>query len=184
MKQIGMLIAVAVLTLSGCGSEGPTPAEKAAASKSAAAEQAAKDRAEAAAKKKAKQTAVFKECSEVTRGLDDKLSELNSRLSVGMQFDDYTRRVGAVQVAYDKLIKEAKARGGLSDQCVDKVALPLQTALNAYNTAYNVWNDCNSDYNCSINEGDAKRKIQGAWAKASAKIEKSETALAALQPAA
>jgi hypothetical protein len=100
-----------------------------------------------------------------------------------MQFDDYGRRVGAVQVAYDRLIKDAKARDGISDACINKVALPLQTALNAYNTAYNVWNKCNQDYNCSIDEGSAEHKIQAAWAKATSRIAKAEAALTALQPA-
>ena len=71
----------------------------------------------------------------------------------------------------------------MSDSCINRVFLPLQTALNAYAKAYNAWNDCNSDYNCDINKGDANKKIQGSWSKASTSLTKADDGLAALQPA-
>ena len=71
-----MLMVVVVFALSGCGEQGASPAEKAAASKSAVDERAAKARQEALAKKKAKQTAIYEECRSVAVGLDDKLNNL------------------------------------------------------------------------------------------------------------
>lgn len=179
---LGAALLVAAMMLSGCGgAQGPTPAEKAAASKSAAAEKAAKDRAEAAAKRKAHQTAVFKECQEYAGPLDTKLGDLNSRLGVGMPLNDYGNRVGAAQSAFDSLIKKAKANGGISGQCINRVITPLSNAMLAYENAYQVWNNCN--YPCSVSSGDAKKKVQGAWLKASNAIDKADTALAKLQPA-
>lgn len=183
MRQIGMLMVVVVFALSGCGEQGASPAERAAASKSAAAERAVKARQEALAKKKAKQTAIYEECRSVAVGLDDKLNNLNSRLGVGMPFAEYGKRVGDASVAYDEAVRKGKARGGVSESCINRVFLPLQTALNAYTKAYNVWNDCNADYNCDINKADANKLIQGSWSRASTSLTKADDGLAALQPA-
>ena len=177
-----LVAGLAMLILTGCGAAQEAPAAKAAASKSAAAEKAAADRAAAAEKQRAERTAIYKECTKIITPFDDALSGLNSRLSVGLPFADYSKQVGNVSVAHDKVIKKAKALGGVSDQCVNRVATPLEDALRAYVKAYNVWNACISDTYCTF-DGDKLKQAQGSWSKASTLIDKAETALAKLRPA-
>lgn len=182
MRRLGMVLA-AVLLLTGCGSTGQSPATKAAASKSAAAEQAAKHRASAAAEAKVKATAVYKECSDATTPLDTALGDLNSRLSVGLPFAEYSNKVGDVRVAYDALVKIVDGPG-VSAECLSGVATIQEKAFNNYVDAYDVWNKCVQDYNCSFDDGsDALKQAQANWSKAGTQVEKAEAGLAALQPA-
>ncbi len=107
---------VVLVLLGGCGgANSPSASDKAsqAAEKRAEkAEKAAEARQEAAAERRARQSAVYTECRSVVGPLDTKLTDLNSRLSVGLPFAKYSDQVGSAKVAYDKLIRDAKARGG------------------------------------------------------------------------
>jgi uncharacterized protein YceK len=116
--RVGRSLVAALATLillGGCGSSGSSSETKAQAQ-----EQAAKARASAEAKRKAKESAVFKECKAVVGPLDDQLTSLDSRLSIGLPFADYGQAVGAAKVAYDKVVRDAKARGGISNECVNR----------------------------------------------------------------
>jgi hypothetical protein len=63
------------------------------------------------------------------------------------------------------------------------VARPLQSGLNAYVKAYNVWNDCINSYSCSFDKGSpALTKAQAQWSIASRVVNRADGALTALQP--
>jgi hypothetical protein len=183
--RIGQSLVAALATLilaGGCGSSGSSSETKA-QKQAQAQEQAAKARASAEAKRKAKASAVYKECKAVVGPLDDQLTALNSRLSIGLPFADYGQAVGAAKVAYDKLIRDAKARGGISNECINRVGKPLQSGLNAYVKAYNVWNSCIDTYSCSFSKGSpALKKAQAQWAIASRVVNRADGALTGLQP--
>ena len=183
MRTLGISIAALLLTLSGCGSSdsSTTKSDAKAQAQAKLEERAAEDRAKAAEAAKAKQTAVHKECVDVTEKLATKLSDLDSRLSVGLPFADYGKRVGDARVAYDQLLKSAKQRGGISDKCINGVGTPLESAMNQYIDAYNVWNECVQDYDCTF-EGDTLKKAQTSWSKATRLIEKASNKVDGLAP--
>lgn len=176
------LIAVGVMMLAGCGggeedqraeAEASAAAE---ASASAAAEaereaeeQAERDRKEAAARQRQKK------CATSTEGLMTSLEEIDSRLNIGLNFDEYGDRVGDAQVAYDRLF--AGDDVDLNMSCLRRVAIPLEGALNDYIDVLNVWNDCIADLGCNFNEGEPNRKAQAGWQKASAKLDKARAGL-------
>jgi len=188
-RRLASAVVVAILTVlaavtAGCGNAGASAEQKAKAQASASQEAAAKARQKAAAAKKARQSAVYEECRKVAGTLDDRLSELNSRLSVGVPFAEYGKAVGSAKVAYDKFIRDAKAQGGVSDACINKVGIPLESALNAYIRAYQVWNDCIDEYSCSFDKGSpALKKAQASWAKAARLMSRADNGLAGLEPA-
>ena len=141
VRKIVLGVVAGMLVLSGCGGTEPGSSTESKASASGAAskkaaEDAAEEREQAAAARKAKQTAVYRECKAVVGPLDETLTALNSRLGVGVPFAKYSDLVGEAPVAYDKLLREAKTRGGISDPCVKRVGTPLESALNAYTSAY------------------------------------------------
>lgn len=163
----------------GCGSAShPSAAQR----QHQAQERAAEQRQTAAAQRRAHQSALYKECKAVAWTLDQRLTALDSRMAVGMQFASYGNAVGSARVAYDRMIRSAKQRGGVSNQCVNRVAEPLRRSLNAYIDANVTWNKCINDYSCSIDQGAAKRKVQNDWVKAGRLATRADDALAAMQP--
>jgi hypothetical protein len=175
---------VAVMLSFGCSSLSASPNDTAGERASQTQETQAKARQRAAEEKKAKQSALYEECRKIAGKLDTRLTELDSRLSVGLPFADYSRAVGSAKVAYDKLLRDAKAHGGVSEACINKVGIPLEKALNAYMKAHQVWDDCLATYSCSFDKGSpALEKAQVSWAKASRLISRADDALVDLQPA-
>lgn len=174
---------VAILT-TGCGSSNVSPQDDARAHASLSQEAQAKSRQKASEERKARQSAVYEECRKVANVLDERLTELDSRLSVGLPFADYGKAVGSAKVAYDKFIRDAKAQGGVSAACVNKVGIPLEGAVNAYIKAYDVWNNCVDTYSCGFDKGSpALKKAQADWTKASHLVTRADNGLAELQPA-
>jgi hypothetical protein len=98
------------------------------------------------------------------------LEDLNSRLSVGLNFADYSTRVGDAKVAYDKIPVSQ-----LSADCTNLVGVPAQDALNDYITAYNTWNDCIDKVGCTNDS--IKTQLQADWSKASDSIDQAKAAL-------
>ena len=99
------------------------------------------------------------------------LEDLDSRLSVGLNFADYGTKVGDVKVVYDK-VDASK----LSVDCVTDVGTPAEAALNDYIDAYNTWNDCIGTSGCTNDS--IKSKLQAKWADATDKIGEAKKALA------
>jgi hypothetical protein len=97
--------------------------------------------------------------------LFDALSGLNSRLSVGMNFSDYSSKLGDAKVAYDDL-----PISSLEQSCISAAGVPLEDALNAYITAYNTWNACISSATTCNNDANTKA-LQAQWTIATTKID-------------
>ena len=98
------------------------------------------------------------------------LQELDSRLNVGMNFQEYSERVGDARVAYDKIDVE-----DLDDSCIEHVGVPAEDAMNAYIDANSTWNECISDPDCTNDSITAE--LQSKWAEATELIEEAENGL-------
>lgn len=98
-------------------------------------------------------------CKAAMRPFVDQLQELNSRLSVGLNFSDYSERVGDARVAYDAIDIPS-----LDQSCLTLVGGPAEDAFNAYVRAYNTWNNCIDDIDCDNDK--IRPKLQDEWAKA------------------
>jgi hypothetical protein len=179
----------AVLTLSACGSDDAENARAAeAASESASAASASASAAEAsesaeaaeerseAAEEAAQEE--FDECDTAFRPLLNELAELNSRLSVGLNFDDYSTSVADVRVVYDQAVVDLDFD---SDACLP-IGTELEKAYNQYAQSQSVWNDCINDDNCIFSESEQQAQVQKKWARAGEIIEGARSDLDALAP--
>ncbi len=109
-------------------------------------------------------------CPSTVTDLVDALRDLDSRLGVGLNFQSYSQKVGDVKVAYDRIEVDKISAG-----CLQRVAVPAENALNAYLDAYNTWNDCVADVNCT-NES-ITSELQSKWAAATADVDQAVKAL-------
>jgi hypothetical protein len=105
-------------------------------------------------------------CQSEIRPLLSALQELDSRLNVGLNLDEYGDFVGDAQVEYDRLDID-----GIGEECLSSVAVPLEEALNQYITAVNKWNDCIQSVSCE------DPPVQKHWTNASEEINKASDAL-------
>jgi hypothetical protein len=112
----------------------------------------------------------YEKCKRQTAPLMQRLHELDSRLGVGLNYDEYTNKVGDVRVAYDQT---TSAIGG--PECLSGVGLPAEDALNEYVKASNTWGDCVDDINCDNDS--IQPELQGHWAKASLAIDRADRGL-------
>jgi hypothetical protein len=109
-------------------------------------------------------------CAKNFEGLQGKLEELNSRLAVGLSYDEYTTKLGDVRVEYDQT--DFAASGDL--RCLQRVGVKLEKAMNAYAQAANTWRECIEDYAC---ENDSiQPDLQARWEKAGRLIEQAAAA--------
>jgi hypothetical protein len=102
---------------------------------------------------------VSESCAEAMSGLTDALTELDSRLSVGMAFSAYSDKVAAARVAYDRVDFDE-----MDTDCILGVGKPEEDAFNAYVRAYNLWNDCIGDTSCST--AAIESELQAEWSTA------------------
>lgn len=109
-------------------------------------------------------------CEEQVGAFVTALQELDSRLNVGMNFERYSETVSDLQVAYDQL-----PVGEMTPECLDQVAVPAERAFNAYIRAYNVWNRCVSNIDCT--NASIKKRLQRQWANASFAILEADASL-------
>ena len=166
-KLLLVLVAVSLATfLAGCGGQS---AEEKRADKD-------KEVAAAAKKKEAERQELIGEtgelCDELVSDFREKLEDLNSRLGVGIKPDDYSNRVGDIRVAYDKVEWDDTP----NVYCLQKVGVPLETAMNDFVKAGATWGDCISDFDCDV-EKDKLPGMQKKWTHAGKMIEKSNAAL-------
>jgi hypothetical protein len=112
-------------------------------------------------------------CAGQVGPLVTQLSELDSRLNVGLNFERYSNFVSDAQVAYDKI-----PIGELSPDYVNRVGVPAERAFNAYVKAYNIWNNCIGNINCD-NDSITPR-LQARWAKATASVVRADRGLESL----
>jgi hypothetical protein len=113
------------------------------------------------------------ECEAALGGLLDTLHEIDSRLGVGIQVEDYTQRVGDARVEYDQVPFRQ------TDQdCVLEVGVPAEDAINLYIQAGNIWNNCIQNFGCSLDE--VEPKMQRKWSQATRELREADQALRAL----
>lgn len=98
------------------------------------------------------------------------LEDLDSRLNVGLNFANYSERVGDIRVAYDRIGFEDLGAG-----CIEHVGVHAEDAMNAYIRANNVWNDCISDIDCTNDS--IRADLQAEWADATDLIVKARDGL-------
>ena len=99
------------------------------------------------------------------------LEELDSRLSVGLTFEQYTQQVADVRVEYDRVPFKR-----IDVSCTLAVGVPAENALNLYVKANNTWNRCIGNFGCDIDGIDPT--LQRDWRKASREIRKARRGLA------
>jgi hypothetical protein len=115
-------------------------------------------------------------CDTQLRDLVDSLGDLNSRLAVGLSFQDYSEHLGDVRVAYDKVDFSS-----LPATCLRRVGVPAENALNNYITAYNTWNNCIDDEYCDVDTIDFD--LQTEWTPATTRVERASSRLDAMTAA-
>jgi hypothetical protein len=109
------------------------------------------------------------DCEAVIGDFLNSLHELDSRLDVGLNYEQYGQALGDVSVEYNKLnVDEIPA------ECIDAAA-DGEAAFNAYVKASNIWNKCFGDIDCSNDS--IMPRLQRNWSKATRKIQSAETAL-------
>ena len=74
---------------------------------------------------------------------------MDSRLSVGLVQVDLNTLLGDARVAYDRI-----KVGQLPLTCVIDVAVPLEAAFNAYVRSNSRWNNCITNFGCSVDSID------------------------------
>lgn len=163
-------IALALTTLgagfAGCG-EDKAKQQRAEAAKRTKQQQAAT---------RAKDQAAATDCSSKFQPFLTALGNVDSRLGIGLSFQDYSMKIGDAKVAYDQVI----SNNTKDDKCLGAVGLPSEKALNEYVKAYNIWNDCIQSTSCSTDS--IKGELQKHWATAGGAAAKANEGLKAMKP--
>ena len=110
------------------------------------------------------------DCIAAMTPLVNGLEDMDSRLSVGLTFSEYSVKVGDLKVVYDKIKPSA-----LDSACLATIASRAESALNDYVHAYNTWNDCIGKASCT--NASIKSSLQDDWAKATETIRGLRTAM-------
>ena len=164
---VGLLFAFAV---AGCGTDEKAVNAAAVAKRAQAQAERAATQADADA---AKAQDLHDGCAQQMGDLLDKAKDLSSRLGVGLNYASYSEKAADVKVAYDDI------NFGSSDttmlNCLTKVGLPLERAVNRYISAYKRWNRCVEDLNCDNDS--ITPSLQADWAKADRQVEKAKNGL-------
>ena len=122
-----------------------------------------------------KAQAVYAKCNRDMSALLAALSDLDSRLGVGLTQSDYNGKVGDVKVAYDKINVSS-----LDKACVNDVGVHLENALNSYIEADKKWGNCITNTYCSTDS--ITPDLQAKWADATSEIQAARDGLANLKP--
>jgi hypothetical protein len=126
--------------------------------------------AEEEAQEQAEAEALAEECEQQLGSLLTVLEDLNSRLGVGIDYQEYGDRVGDIRVAYDQTpIRE------LDSRCVTDVGLSAEDAMNSYVKAGNLWEGCITDFGCDTDE--IQPELQSHWSEASTSIREASQGL-------
>ena len=131
LPLLGCLAAATLaLTLSACGSDAETAAEKTAATQ--------------AEKRAPKTAASVGRCQHQVGGLLRSMDTLRKRLEVGLTYEEYSAAVGKVRAIYDGI---PAAR--LTIECLATTGSATERALNEYIDAANAWGECLSEAGCN-----------------------------------
>ena len=168
------------MALAACGDSGPTAAEKAKAAREhrRAVEHREALTSLATAKTSAREAQTKAEgCQRHAGDLVDALGDLNSRLNIGLSYNEYGDRVADVRVAYDDVgFADAEA---VDLDCISGVGLPAEKALNTYASAYRTWNKCFESSSCA--NDDITPLLQKRWAKATIQVEQAKSGMTLLK---
>lgn len=123
-----------------------------------------------ATKQTAEPPIVARDCHSLLGDFLNALTELDSRVSAGLAFEDYSQQVGDIRVTYER-IETAR----VESTCLTAVALPAERALNRYVEAYTIWNNCVGNGACA--EAEVMPKLEAKWAEATSNIDAAETGL-------
>lgn len=94
------------------------------------------------------------------------LRELDSRLDIGLNYQQYSNRLGDISVRYDDAVDVVTA-GEVSARCV-YVGIRGEKAFNLYIKAQRIWSRCINDLDCS--NAEIEPRLQKIWAKASKRV--------------
>lgn len=151
------LAAVMLLALVGCGESDAARAKTAAAVKA--------DRE-------------YAECVKATKPLADALGIVNSRVSVGLNIQDYSTVVGDAKVKADAVQAQVDT---LPKACVTKVGVPLATAMGNHIGVLQVWNSCVQTSFCTMSAGQAQEISQKNWKQAVRQVKRAQVGLESLK---
>ena len=98
-------------------------------------------------------------CAEQLGPFVDSLTELHSRLRVGMSFQTYTELVDGIKAEYNRVPITKQ-----SFECTSRVGVPAEDALAHYVAALDVWKECLADVTCSAASVDPA--VQAHWREA------------------
>lgn len=93
-------------------------------------------------------------CRDSVGGFVRATRDLESRISVGVVFQDYNNYVGDLASAYDRI-----RQGRLTTYCVTQVVEPSRKTLNAHIDATSTWDDCIQSLSC----GDVEPRLRDHW---------------------
>ena len=162
IPAISTALALVAIAIGGCGSSTSTSKSSSTAT------------ASANAAKQAKATAQYEKCQTQVGPLMHAEQNLDSHLTVGMNYHDYGMAVGDVQAAYDQTPIHQ-----MDFACLSTAGVRLEKALNEYVKASNAWSRCFSDINCSNDQ--VKPTLQKHWASATGFIAQAKTQLEGLR---
>jgi hypothetical protein len=153
MRRSIYLLIVFTLLVSGCSSE-------------------ALDKAEA----EAEDQIAFEDCKEAFSPLLKSLDAVNSDLTVGVSVADY----GTVVREANRTYGDVMSSGELGDvQCLERVGVPAERAINYHVKAFNIWNDCVSELCDDATIEDRRQRL---WARAANSTNRATDNLAKLSP--
>lgn len=105
-------------------------------------------------------------CPASVRSWVNTLAEINGRLAVSITYAKYGQLITNAEIDFSKM-----SISGLTQLCRGAVVVPAAKAMDAYNTAYASWTQCNNNPsvgNCKGGPGNAFR--QRYWATAQNEI--------------
>ena len=119
--------------------------------------------------------AAYERCVDTLGELQDALKAVDSRLGVGLNYDDYGDEIGNVVVVYDNAdFSEA------GPECLENVGLKLERALRQYQRAAQVWDECFDDIDCDLDG--IEDDLQVYWNRASTAMLGAEIGMEQMEP--
>lgn len=173
---VGLLTALAILSVLGVVGCGGKSAEETAQARSArlnVLEPVLRERMVRRA------NAVKTACENQVGDFLDEIGELDSRLDVGLTYSEYKRRVADANVEYDRVgdIGFLLSHG---QDCVDAVS-DGQAALDAYLAAVTIWDRCLDSDNCT--KADIIEELRAEWSEGSDSRDRATAALSRIAEA-
>lgn len=117
----------------------------------------------------------YQRCQQQLGDLLHAEQQLDSRLDIGLTYDDYGNRLGDVQVEYKQVPFKQ-----LGDTCTAEVGVPAENALNEYVKSENIWTKCFDDPDCD--DSSIKDSLRQHWSKATQYVDRANRGLASMAP--